>query len=306
MILKGYYITGPAALQSFFRLSKDEPRNAFQLFWMQKDRFKQDLSPAKCFYWDETLVAAYSKLCILLDHYNRNHCFSEEEIESLITALRCYLDYEIPYSVVSDILLPNTTDVEHMVIYASGQEFFPNNMDIQTKKTCLHKIEVNEKCEVRLANRSISVPAGECVYVVASGGKYVLLLRRELDCKFFHLKLINKPGKFASDLLVSFKNMGQNDIRYSDVISFSIINGRDLIIIHSDGTIKGEGAPTLSALGFNAIYTDSDFNNYNGFILYELSSTSDRNVCFIKPTSGGITNVCYAGYNNMGELIKQC
>ena len=41
-------------------------------------------------------------------------------------------------------------------------------------------------------------------------------------------------------------------------------------------------------------------------ILYELSSTSDRNVCFIKPTSGGITNVCYAGYNNMGELIKQC
>lgn len=306
MILNDYYITGPAGLQSFFRFSNEELRNAFELFWRQIDRFKEDLSPDKWFYWDDALVDLYYNICVLLDKYNQCNCLSNEEIQSFAALLRNYLGVEIPEEMVTEIVLHDRSDVEHVIIEVSESECILDELRVHTNKTCLHKIEVSNACNVNLRNNTVAVPAGECLYVVAYNGNYVLLLQREINCRFFHLRLINKPGVFASDLVLTFKTAGFDNVMYTDVTSFSVINDRDLIVVHSNGNIEGYGASALCALGFKAIYTVNDLNNSNGLILYEGSSTSDRNECFVKSTFGGLTNAHYASFNANGVLSKQC
>lgn len=303
MIIHGSYITGPACLRQLFLMSPIE--ELLLDFWNQRNSFKRDLSPASVFYWNLETVRYYDEICSLIDKFEEHNSLSKEDIVSFATILGLFVDITLSPSIVEKILLESQSNTEQLILYVNRSVFDLGRVSIHTKKTCLRKIEVtnNGSSRITLFGSEYEVPAGQCLYAVASNGRFVLVLPREIECHFFKLTLINHPGVFASDLKKTGKATGYIDEVFNNIVSFAIINGKEMIRIDNNGGVDGDGAYLLSAAGgYPAIYTISDNKNNNGIVLYNRGNGASD--CLLKTTMHGVKpTASYAGFNIHGHLI---
>lgn len=303
MILLDNYITGPACLRQLFQLYPHG--ELLSDFWDQRDCFNKDLSPTNVYYWDEEILGGYQEVSSFIDLFDDNKGFSGEEIEHFTFALGQFLGVELDRSIMEDVIQSSQLDTEPLIISVNKPVLDLSKIKIPTKITCLRKIEnrSNAPCVIKLYSAEHLVPAGQCIYAVASNGRFVLILPRELECNYYKLSLINHPGVFASELKKTGKAIGYTDEVFNNIVSFAIINGKEMIRIDFNGGIDGDGAYLLSAAGgYPAIYTISDNRNNNGIVLYNRGNgVSD---CLLKTTLHGVKpTASYAGFNIHGHLI---
>jgi len=303
MILLGSYITGPACLRQLFESGSIQ--DLFLDFWHNRDNFRKDLSPETTYYWDSSLFKAYEKICLYIDKFNEQQMMNDDDIQDLILTFQEYTGIELSKELIVEVLISRQQDAEKLIYHVTDPVFDLDKVNVSTRKTCVKKIEIHElaPCVVKLLGSDYEVPAGQCIYAVASKGRFVLVLPREIICRDYKLCLVNCPGCYASTLHKEGVSIGYIKEDFNDVISFSIINGREMIRVDSSGKIEGEGAYLLSAAGgYPAIYTLSDGKNNNGIVLYKRGNESSD--CLLKTTLHGIKQTAsYAGFDSRGHLI---
>lgn len=303
MILLDNYITGPACLRQLFQLYPHE--DLLSDFWNQRGCFYKDFSPLNVFYWDDEFIGGYQEVSSFIDLFDEKKGFSREELEHFACALEQFLGVFLDRSILESVIQSSQLDADPLIISFNTPILDLSKIKISTPKTCLRKIEAisNTSSIIKLYGVEHVIPVGQCIYAVASNGKFVLILPRELECKYYKLTLINHPGVFASELKRSGKAAGYTDKVFNNIVSFSIINGKEMIMIDYNGVIDAEeGASKLVVRGFPAIYTISDNNNNNGIVLYKRGNGSSD--CLLKTTLPGIKKTApYAGFNIHGHLI---
>lgn len=301
MVLLDSYITGPACLRQTFQLYPHE--KLLSDFWAQRNRFTKDLSPTNVYYWDDEIIEGYKKISSLINLFDENNGFSTEEIEHFTHVLEQFLGVDLDRSILKNVI-QSSRQSGSMIIQVNRSLFDLSTLKISTPKTCLRKIEVNGNSQsvIRLFDVEYTVPAGQCIYAVATNGRFVLILPRELECECYKLSLINHPGSFASSLQKQGLLAGYTDQVFDNIVSFAIIKGNKMIRVYNDGELMGDGASKLVVHGYPAIYTTSDKNNNNGIVLYKRGNGASD--CLLKTTIPGTKKTAsYAGFNIHGHLI---
>lgn len=303
MIVLDSYITGPAAFKTIFAIHT--PQDFFTDFWEHRNDFEQDMSPEKVFYWDEKIKQAYQDISSFIGKFKEYKVLpSDEEIRLLQQSFLSFADIDdkkLTKEIINSVI--ETDNAERMIFLTNSPVLDLEQLKVFSKTTCVKKIEVGQQsaCIIKLSGLEYEVPAGQCVYAVAKGRRFVLVLPREISCHDYRLNLINIPGQFASIL---HKEPLINGIQeeFENVISFSIIDNRKMIRVYADGSIDGEGASPLQASGFQAIYTLSDAKNNNGLVLYQLEEGQPN--CILRTTiPGKKQSASFASFNNDGHLL---